>query len=81
MVRPVTPVRSSLKPTSSVTFTVIKHHDQGNIQKKAYSVLWFQRVRVHDGGTEGPEMASVVRTAVEGSYFKLQAQGRVRGGA
>lgn len=81
MVRPVTAITRSLVPTLSVTFTVVKHHDDGSIQKKAYSVLWFQRVRVRYGGAEGPGMASVVRIAVKGSYFKLQAQGRVWGGA
>lgn len=48
-------------------------------RRKLIQVYGSREPRVHDGGAKGPEMASVVRTAVEGTDFKLQAQGGMWG--
>jgi hypothetical protein len=34
---------------SRVSTAVIRHCDQGNLEKEKEMGLWFQRVRVHDG--------------------------------
>ena len=38
---------------SYFSISVIKHHDQENLWKKAFNLeLKFQRIMVHDGGVE-----------------------------
>ena len=41
---------SSVSHLSFFSIAVVKHHDQGNLQKSIYLGLQFQRVRVHEGG-------------------------------